>query len=121
MLLNIKRTSFLVATIFTLGLTTFMSAANAEPTVYQGNNGTSVQGNRGVACQGINGGTVYSATRRGAVKLLNGITGVNRQRRSVIQGTNVGAVYSGVRGGAVKTLNGDGYIITPSGVYKIYR
>ena len=96
-----------------------MSAANAEPTVYQGNNGTCVQGNRRVACQGINGGTVYRGTRSGAVKLPNGTTGVNRPRRSFIQGTNGGAVYRGVRGGAVKTPNGDAYIRTPSGVYQI--
>ena len=92
MLLNLKRTSFVLATTFTLGLTAFISTANAEATVYEGSNGTCVRGNRRVACQGINGGAAYRGVRSGAVKTPNGATGIKGPRRSGVRGINDGAV-----------------------------
>ncbi|MDJ0619409.1 MAG: hypothetical protein QNJ63_22140 [Calothrix sp. MO_192.B10] len=103
-MLNLKRTSLILATTLTLG-TTFATAANAEPTVYEGANGGScINGAVRTACRGPNGAAGYKGPRRGAVR-----------------GPNGAAVYRGVRGNAVKTRNGETYIKTPNGVYQVDR
>jgi hypothetical protein len=72
-MLNLKRTSLILATTLTLGTAIFPATANAEPTVYEGSNGgVCVDSAVRNACRGPNGGTVYRGPRRGAVRTPNG-------------------------------------------------
>ncbi len=121
-MLNLKRTSLILATTLTLGVTTFATTANAEPTVYEGaNGGVCVDGAVRNGCRGANGGVVYKGPRRGAVKGVNGAAVYRGVRRGAVRGVNGAAVYRGVRRGAVRTRNGDTYIKTPNGVYQVDR
>ena len=104
-MLNSARTSLMLATALTLGMTSFATTANAEPTVYEGpNGGVCVNSAARTACQGANGAAAYRGPHRGAVKGPNGTY-----------------VYRGVHGSAVKTPNSETYIKTPNGVYKVDR
>ena len=118
-MLNLKRTSLIVATTLTLGVTTFATTANAEPKVYEGTNGgVCVNGAARNGCRGVNGNTAYKGPRRGAVRGANGAA-YKGPRRGAVRGTNGAAAYNGSRRSTVKTRNGDTYINTPNGVYQV--
>jgi len=119
-MLNLKHTSLIVATTLTLGVTTFATNANAEPTVYEGTNGgVCVNGAARNGCRGPNGTAAYNGPRRGAVRGPNGTAAYNGPRRGAVRGPNGAAAYNGPRRGTVKTRNGDTYIKTPNGVYQV--